>query len=212
MFTGLVEIIGHIRAILTRGDGLYLTIEAPQIAQQLTAGDSIAVDGVCLTVVQKTMSEFSVQAVGETVSRSNLSSKSVNDRVNIERALLAGGRLGGHFVQGHVDGIAPITYIQRRDPGYWLTIRLPDQLDQFIVEKGSIALDGISLTIAVVDVPLVSSAIIPHTWKATTLQDKKVGDAMNVEVDILAKYVHNFLQPYKESTGMSLTKLAELGF
>ncbi|MBN1479202.1 riboflavin synthase [candidate division KSB1 bacterium] len=212
MFTGLVEHVGQIRSLVKHGDGLSLTIEAQHIVQNMAVGDSVAVDGVCLTVVHCTSSDFSVDAVGETVSRSTLQTKSVHARVNLERALLAGGRLGGHFVQGHVDGLGQITSIQKRDPGYWLEVRLPDQLVPFVVEKGSIALDGTSLTIAHIDVPVVSLAIIPHTWKTTTLQDKKVGDTMNVEVDILAKYVRNFLQPHKTSDGLTLERLTELGY
>lgn len=212
MFTGLVEEVGQIRLAQKRGDGLSLAIKASHILHDMSAGDSIAIDGVCLTVVDFSHSEFSLQAVGETVSRSTLGHKTVGNSVNLERALRADSRLGGHFVQGHVDGIARVTAVETRDPGYWLTVRLPHDLLRFVVEKGSIALDGVSLTVAKINGALVSVAVIPHTWKATTLQYKKTGDSMNVEVDILAKYLKNFLEPYQESQGLTLDKLSDLGF
>lgn len=212
MFTGLVEEVGQIRVCQNRGDGLSLTIKASHILTDMALGDSIAVDGVCLTVEHFTDSDFSVQAVGETVSRSTLGHKSVGTAVNLERAMQAQNRFGGHFVQGHVDGVASIEKIEKRDPGYWLMVSLPQDMTKFVVEKGSITLDGLSLTVATIDDRKVSVAIIPHTWSATTLQHKKVGDKINVEVDIIAKYVNNFLQPFKKSNGLSLDKLSELGF
>lgn len=212
MFTGLVEEVGQIRVCQNRGDGLSLTIQASHILTDIAEGDSIAVDGVCLTVEKFTDREFSVQAVGETVSRSTLGHKSVGHAVNLERAMQASSRFGGHFVQGHVDGVATIDAIEKRDPGYWLTVTLPDDIIKFVVEKGSITLDGLSLTIAKIDGTHVSVAIIPHTWSVTTLHYKKVGDTINVEVDILAKYIDNFLQPYKKQSGLTLDKLSELGF
>lgn len=212
MFTGLVEEVGQIRMCQNRGDGLSLTIQASHILSDIAAGDSIAVDGVCLTVEFFTDRDFSVQAVGETVSRSTLGHKSVGHAVNLERAMQANSRFGGHFVQGHVDGVGTIEAIEKRDPGFWLTIAMPDDTTKFIVEKGSITLDGLSLTVAKIDDAKISVAIIPHTWGVTTLQQKKVGDKINVEVDILAKYINNFLQPYQKKNGLTLDKLSELGF
>jgi len=212
MFTGLVEEVGQIRVCQKRGDGLSLTIKASHILSDLAIGDSVAIDGVCLTVEKFTSFDFSVQAVGETVSRTTLGHKSVGDNVNLERAMQAKSRFGGHFVQGHVDGVASILNIEKRDPGYWLTVRLPEDLVRFVVEKGSITLDGLSLTVAKIESANISVAIIPHTWNMTTLQHKKVGQKINVEVDILAKYINNFLQPYKNTSGLSLDKLSELGF
>jgi len=212
MFTGLVEEVGRIRLAQKRGDGLTLAIQASHILQDISDGDSIAIDGVCLTVINFTDSEFSAQAVGETVSRSTFGHKTAGHTVNLERALRADARFGGHFVQGHVDGVAKIIAIETRDPGYWLSVRLPQKLAPFVVEKGSIALDGVSLTIAKIEGEMLSVAVIPHTWKATTLQFKKTSDSMNVEVDILAKYLKNFVQPFQESHRLSLQKLADLGY
>ena len=212
MFTGLVEEVGQIRICQNRGDGLSLTIQASHILTDIALGDSIAVDGVCLTVEHFTERDFSVQAVGETVSRSTLGHKSVGHAVNLERAMQAKGRFGGHFVQGHVDGVGVIEAIEKRDPGYWLTVMAPDDITKFSVEKGSITLDGLSLTVAKIEDGKISLAIIPHTWSVTTLHYKKVGDKINVEVDILAKYINKFMQPYQKNSGLTLDKLSELGF
>ncbi len=212
MFTGLVEEVGQIRRCQNRGDGLSLTIQASFILSDIAEGVSIAIDGVCLTVEHFTDDDFSVQAVGETVSRSTLGHKSVGHAVNLERAMPASGRFGGHFVQGHVDGVASIESIEKREPGYWLTVTAPEDIVKFIVEKGSITIDGLSLTVAAIDGAKIAVAIIPHTWSATTLQHKKVGDKINVEVDILAKYIYNFLQPWQKKNGLTLDKLSELGF
>jgi riboflavin synthase len=212
MFTGLVEEVGQIRVSQNRGDGLSLTIQASHILKDITEGDSIAVDGVCLTVEHFTAQDFSVQAVGETVSRSTLGHKSVGHAVNLERAMQASSRFGGHFVQGHVDGVGVIEAIEKRDPGYWLTVAVPDDITKFIVEKGSITLDGLSLTVAKIADSKIAVAIIPHTWGVTTLHYKKAGDKINIEVDILAKYINNFMQPYEKKNGLTLDKLSELGF
>ncbi|MBN1466392.1 riboflavin synthase [candidate division KSB1 bacterium] len=212
MFTGIVEEVGRIREADYRGAARRLTIVANEILADIKKGDSIAVDGVCLTVEHFTDDTFTAQAVGETLSRSTLVHKSVGDVVNLERALRASARLGGHFVLGHVDGIAQIISIDDTHPGQWLTVQLPDHLTRFVVEKGSIALDGLSLTVARLNSTLVSVAIIPHTWQATTLQKKRIGDSINVEVDIMAKYVQKLLRPYEQASGMTLEKLSELGF
>ena len=212
MFTGLVEEVGRIDSVKKKGQGLELTINAHQILEDIKVGDSIAIDGVCLTVEHFTKTAFSVQAVAETLFRSTLGSKSTGAGVNLERALLASARFGGHFVQGHVDGLAQIISIEQRDPGYWLTLRIPENISKFMVEKGSIALDGLSLTIARIESVILSVAIIPHTWRATTLKDNRVGDSMNIEVDILAKYLNKFIQPYVKSHGLTLDKLSQLGF
>ena len=212
MFTGLIEEMGQIYSLKERGSGRELYIKANQILDDVKVGDSIAIDGVCLTVEYITSSGFSAQAVGETLARSTLGSKVVGDSVNLERALKASERFGGHFVQGHVDGIAEISTIEKADPGYWLAVRIPESLTQYIVEKGSIALDGLSLTVARLDSTLLTVAIIPHTWQVTTLKSKHIGDVLNVEVDILAKYIRNFMHPYQKVQTLTLDKLSELGF
>lgn len=212
MFTGLVEEIGTIHSIQRQGNGASLHIEAHEILQDIHVGDSIAIDGVCLTVTHHTSHRFAVQAVSETLSRSTLGSKRNGDSVNLERALRADGRFGGHIVQGHVDGLGHITHIESRELGYWLTLEVPEALMPYIVEKGSITLDGLSLTVAALNATRISIAIIPHTWNATTMKYKKMGHKLNIEVDILAKYVNKQLQPYREKDGISLQKMKDLGF
>ncbi len=212
MFTGLVEQVGRIRALKSRGDGLSLEIEASKILQDVKIGDSIAVDGACLTVVAVNGVRFSVDAVAETVKRTTLGEKKTGSPVNLERAMSANGRFGGHFVQGHVDGLGKIIAIEPRAVGYRLDVQLPEQLSSFVIEKGSIAIDGLSLTIAAIEGNNISIAVIPHTWASTTLSGKKVGDKVNIEVDMLAKYIHKILKPYNNSSDITFDKLAELGF
>lgn len=213
MFTGLVEEIGQIRSLKSRGEGLVIEINAKKnIASELQVGDSVAVDGVCLTVIDVGQEKFSVEAVSETLSITTLTSKNVGQSVNLERALQIKTRLGGHLVQGHVDGIAEVDSLEKRDPGLWMTIRIPKHLLSFIIEKGPIALDGISLTIAKVDSDLASIALISHTARNTTIGSKNIGDKLNVEVDVIAKYVHKILQPYIKDNGITFDKLSDSGF
>jgi len=212
MFTGLVEEIGCIRALTRKGDGLVLEIEADALLDDVKIGDSIAVDGVCLTVVRLGDKCFYMDAVSETLSRTTLAAKKAGGAVNLERALAANGRFGGHFVQGHVDGQGKILSIEPRPAGHWLTISLHDSLAAFVIEKGSIAIDGTSLTIARVQAHNISVAIIPHTWSATCLQFKKTGDMVNIEIDMVAKYVQKIVQPYKKTNGLTLQKLADFGY
>jgi len=212
MFTGLVEEIGAIRAMTRKGDGLLFEIAAEALLDGVKIGDSIAVDGVCLTVVRLGSASFFVDAVSETLSRTTLSTKKAGGAVNLERALAANGRFGGHFVQGHVDGLGKILSIESRPAGHWLTISLPDALADFVIEKGSIAIDGMSLTIARVQTSNISLAIIPHTWSATCMQFKKAGEQVNIEIDMVAKYVQKIVQPYKRANGITLQKLSELGY
>lgn len=211
MFTGLVEQVGTIRSIQQNGNGLTLEIKADKIVKDVALGDSIAVDGVCLTVTQFTHNSFRVDAVGETVSRSTLKERSVGDAVNLERALMAGQRMGGHIVQGHVDAVAKIAKVEQRDPEVWLIVDLPDSLQQFVVEKGSVTIDGLSLTIAETHASSIAIAVIPHTAQVTTIGHKKAGDAVNIEVDVLAKYIHKMVQPYKDA-GLTMDTLKKYGF
>lgn len=212
MFTGLVEEIGFIRALTRKGDGLLLEIKADKLLDDVKIGDSIAVDGVCLTVVRLGSTSFYVDAVAETLARTTLSTKKAGQGVNLERALAANGRFGGHFVQGHVDGLGKIAAVERRAAGHWLRIAMPDSLAVFVIEKGSIAIDGLSLTIARVEDNSISVAIIPHTWSATCLQFKKAGEQVNIETDMIAKYVQKIVQPYKRAKGLTLQKLADFGY
>jgi riboflavin synthase len=179
MFTGIVRELGRIVAF----DGARLTVEAPQTTAEV--GDSIAVDGVCLTVVEHDEGRFAFDVVAETLSRTTLGTLTADDRVNIEPALRAGEPLGGHIVQGHVDGVGHIRSVSSQP--VW--VDAPPEVLRYCVEKGSITLDGISLTVAGLDDAGFAVALVPHTLAATTLGAAKTGDAVNLEVDVLAKYV-----------------------
>jgi riboflavin synthase len=193
MFTGIIECAGVVRAIEVRDDGARLVVAAPQVAETAGIGDSIAVNGVCLTAVELRDGQVSFDAINETLARTNLGRLEVGQHVNLERPLRANGRFDGHVVQGHVDGIAELVSITPEGASYRLRLRLPADLLRYVVEKGSIALDGISLTVAAVGEDWLEVAIIPHTWQVTSLGHKTPGDTVNVEVDILAKYVERLL-------------------
>jgi riboflavin synthase len=197
LFTGIIEEIGEIAAVDRRGDSAVIAVKAVRIADDLAHGTSIAVSGVCLTVVgwrpgDTTTIEFDV--MGETLKRSVLGALGPGDRVNLERAVRAGGRLDGHVVQGHVDGTGVVV---SRTPGdAWEAVRfgLPGELARFVAEKGSIAVDGVSLTVTAVGPDWFEVGLIPETLRATTLGGKAPGDPVNLEVDVLAKYVARLLE------------------
>lgn len=194
MFTGLVEEVGHIEEVERRADGATLTVHSPLVTSDAEIGASIAVNGCCLTVVAVDGARWTTEAVPETLDRTNLGQLTNGSRVNLERALAAGGRLGGHVVQGHVDGTTAVISVDPLDDGSWrYRFALPAGLAAHLVEKGSITIDGISLTVAAVDTTDARSwfevAVIPHTAAVTTLGDRAAGDTVNLEVDILAKYV-----------------------
>ncbi len=188
MFTGLIEEMGVVTEISSE-DGPLLKLAINSDLDNIAIGDSIAVNGCCLTAVKIDKNTFFVEAVAETLSRTNLSDLKINDRVNLERALKVGDRLGGHFVQGHVDGVGEIL----RTPPL-LSVKIPQTLKPFVAIKGSIALDGISLTVADVTDEEVSIAIIPHTLSNTTLADLRAGSSVNIEVDIIARYTENLIR------------------
>lgn len=193
MFTGIVEELGTI-ARLDRGtDSARLTVRGPLVTSDATHGASIAVNGVCLTVVEHADGEFTVDVMAETLSRSSLGSLRAGDRVNLERAMAAGGRFGGHVVQGHVDGTAQV--LERVPGDRWELVRLslPAGLARYVVEKGSITVDGVSLTVASVDDTSFTVSLIPTTLDLTTLGHKGIGDLVNLEVDVLAKYVERLM-------------------
>ena len=193
MFTGIVEELGTVSAIEHGADSAVLRITGPLVVSDAVQGASIAVNGVCLTVTEHDSEQFAVDVMAETLSRSALGALRPGDRVNLERAMPADGRFGGHVVQGHVDGTATIT---RRTPGdRWETVdlTLPPSLAAYVVEKGSITVDGVSLTVASVTDDSFSVSLIPTTLALTTLGHKGVGDVVNLEVDIIAKYVERLL-------------------
>ncbi|MBD3387160.1 riboflavin synthase [candidate division KSB1 bacterium] len=212
MFTGLVEEIGLIKTVVSQNQGQQLTLYAKKICQDLKIGDSVAVNGVCLTAISVSDPQFTVQAVEETLHRTNLEKLVPGSQVNLERALRTGDRLGGHFVQGHVDGMGKIMEVQNRQPGLWLVLDIPGELVPFCVEKGSIALDGVSLTIADMYGSRISVAVIPHTAETTIIGNKKAGDSINIEVDLLGKYVYKLMKKEDPETNLTIDKLNKLGF
>ncbi len=212
MFTGLVEETGRIQAVAAYGQGSRLTIAADTVLGDLQPGDSVAVNGVCLTVVEKRADAFCVEAVAETLQRSTLGRLRPGSPVNLERALPAGGRLGGHFVQGHIDGVGEVLAFSQSDPGWWLEIRLPEELHPFVVEKGSIAVEGVSLTIARVTADRISIALIPRSAQATTLGDIKSGESVNIECDIIGKYVARLLGKQAPLRNISEDMLKQWGY
>ncbi|MBB4684609.1 riboflavin synthase [Amycolatopsis jiangsuensis] len=193
MFTGIVEEVGEVTAVEQLTDAARLTVRGPLVTSDAAHGDSIAVSGVCLTVVTVSGGEFTVDVVNETLQRSSLSKVTVGDTVNLERATPAGGRLGGHIMQGHVDGTG--VFLSRDEHGV-TTFALPAALSRYVVEKGSIAVDGVSLTVASVSGDRFSVALIPTTLEATTLGRREDGDPVNLEVDVVAKYVEKLTAPH----------------
>ncbi|SCL25253.1 riboflavin synthase alpha chain [Micromonospora rhizosphaerae] len=194
MFTGIVEELGEIvRTTETAGDSALLAIRGPLVTSDARHGDSIAVNGVCLTVVDVDGGVFTADVMGETLRRSALGALRPGDPVNLERAAALGSRLGGHLVQGHVDGVGEV--LRREPAAQWETVRfrLPAALSRYVVEKGSITIDGVSLTVADVGDDWFSVGLIPTTLKLTTLGAKGVGEPVNLEVDVLAKYVERLL-------------------
>ncbi len=214
MFTGLIEEIGQVATISPVGDGLSLLVEAPTVGAECAIGDSVAVNGICLTVEQVAGSRLKFHIGAETVQRSTAAGWEAGTPVNLERALAAGQRMGGHFVQGHVDCVSEL--IERNPPAetVYFTFSLPAPWRPFVAEKGSIAVDGISLTITEVTEEGFSVAIIPYTLEHTNLARLSAGAQINLEVDIIAKYVYNMLNPSAESPESTITKefLTEHGF
>lgn len=201
MFTGLVEEVGTVRARAGGTDGIRLEVGAAYVLEGLTLGDSVAVDGACLTVVHIDPQSFAVDVVAETMRRTAIGSRAVGDRINLERAVRVGDRLGGHLVQGHVDGVASVEAVAPEGEGTRVRIALPRDLARYVVEKGSITVDGVSLTVAARLDEAFEIALIPHTLDHTTLGDLAVGHRVNLEVDLVAKYVEALVHPYRASEG-----------
>ncbi len=194
MFTGIVETLGTVTGIEGGPDGKRFTIESELVTSDLEVGDSVAVNGVCLTATALTGTEFTVETIVETLARTNLGSIEIGTGVNLERAMPATGRFDGHVVQGHVDGTGVIARIEPEGNGQRWTISAAAGLLRYVVEKGSITVNGVSLTVAGVGHDTFQIALIPHTLDVTSFGDAVVGDAVNLEVDILAKYVERLLE------------------
>jgi riboflavin synthase len=212
MFTGIIEEIGTVKAVQHGSKSVCLTVWAEKVLDDLKIGDSINTNGVCLTVVSFNKGAFSVDAVPETMRRSNLGILTVGDKVNLERAMKLTDRLGGHIVSGHIDGTGIIRKNWEEDNAMWFTITPDKPMLKYIAEKGSIALDGISLTIARVDESSFDVSVIPHTLNETTLINKKTGDGVNIECDLIAKYLEKVAGFGKERGNITLEYLAEQGF
>ncbi|MCD6167554.1 riboflavin synthase [bacterium] len=193
MFTGLIQDIGKVTNVKPVGRGRQVEIFSPKLGSRLNVGDSVAVDGACLTVVKQQEQSFLVDVVEETLQKTTLANLQPTMLCNLELPLAAGDHFGGHFVQGHVDGVGKIIKFYPQTYEYWLTVQVPADLLRFVVNKGSISIDGISLTVALVENNEVSISVIPYTYTHTTLQFKKIGDMVNIEVDVLAKYVERLL-------------------
>lgn len=215
MFTGIVEEMGQVEGIQRGKQSAVLTIRAKTVLEGTKIGDSIAVNGVCLTVTSLLSDRFSADVMHETLDRSALAGLRRGSLVNLERAMAADGRFGGHIVAGHIDGTGRITRIKRDDNAVWYTVQAAPQLLRYIVEKGSIAMDGISLTVARVEETAFSISAIPHTVAQTALQNRREGDLVNLETDIIGKYVEKLLTPAPEtpaSSGLTRDFLARHGF
>jgi riboflavin synthase len=216
IFTGLIIEVGRVRRVQKRADGAFLVIEAKKVLEGTRLGDSISINGVDLTVIEMTADSFSADASLETLKRSTLGELRAGNRVNLERALAVGERLGGHMVQGHVDGTGELVSATPEGNAYRLRFRFPRELGRYIAMKGSIAVDGISLTVAGLGDDWFEVAIIPHTWRETSLADLKSGDRVNLEVDVLAKYVERLMignsDPRPRDEKLTLEYLIERGY
>lgn len=193
IFTGIVEETGKIESVANGNKSAIITIIADKVLKGTKIGDSIAVNGVCLTVTSISGNKFTADVMAETIRRSSLGTLKHGSKVNLERAMAADGRFGGHIVSGHIDGTGVIRSLEREDNAVWVEIETPDKLLKYIVEKGSIAIDGISLTVAKLTDDNFSVSVIPHTGEETTLLAKKPGDIVNLENDIVGKYVERLM-------------------
>lgn len=217
IFTGIIEELGKIKKIHKGSDSGRLTIEADVVLSDVKLGDSIAVNGICLTVVKFDRKFFDVDVMAETLRKTNLEELKPGDRVNLERALKVGDRLGGHIVSGHIDGVGIISRQQREDIAILTEIKAPEEVMKYVVTKGSIAIDGISLTVVNCTDESFVVSLIPHTAKLTTLGYKRVGDRVNLESDIIGRYVERIMgftdnKSYKQGDSLSLDFLAKNGF
>lgn len=194
MFTGLIEEEGVVAGAVRSGGSVLFTFRAPRTARGLKTDESVAVNGVCLTVIGFTRTTFTMQAVEQTLRKTNLGRLKVSDTVNLERALLPNERLGGHFVQGHVDGVGSVTKISRRKSSWMFWFSMPRRSLKYVIPLGSIAINGVSLTVAELKEGEIGISIIPHTWEVTTFKNLRVGDRVNVEFDMLGKYVERLLR------------------
>lgn len=212
MFTGIIEEIGTIEGMKKGASSAVLRIQASKIMDDIHLGDSIAVNGVCLTVTRISSTGFESDVMHETMNRSSLGNFRIGSSVNLERAMPVNGRFGGHIVSGHIDGTGTILNIQRDDNAVWYKIKTPISVLRYIIEKGSIAIDGISLTVAKVSKDSFHVSIIPHTAQFTTLDKRRVGDLVNLENDCVGKYVEHLTGSETKNNNITAEFLAKYGF
>lgn len=217
MFTGIVEEMGTLKAAKHGARSSILTILAEKVLEGTKLGDSICTNGVCLTVTKLGSNFFEADVMAESIRRTNLGYLKPGDRVNLERALRLCDRLGGHLVSGHVDGVGKISALEKEDNAVWVTVETTPEILKYIIEKGSITIDGISLTVAYVDQHKFKVSIIPHTGAQTTLLEKKIGDRLNLENDLIGKYVEKLLRNERKSleperTSINKDYLKKYGF
>lgn len=212
MFTGIIEEVGTLRRLEVTGRSAVLEVEAGLVLEGTRVGDSICTAGVCLTVTRLAKDRFWADAQPETVRRTSLAGKRPGDGLNLERAMALGGRLGGHLVQGHVDGVGVVTSVRRDETALVVAARAPGEVARLCVPQGSIALDGVSLTLVDVAGDLVTVSLIPHTAARTTLAALRPGDRVNLETDLIGKYVATLLRHGRADEGLTWEKLSEAGF
>jgi riboflavin synthase len=218
VFTGIIEHLGTIESLELHRDGGRVTIQAPSVASSLSVANSIAVNGCCLTIVATHNGRFSADLSGETLSKTSFGASTgglrVGACVNLEQPLAAGKEFGGHFVLGHVDTVGCVAHLSPDGEGWWYGVRVPEDFARYIVAKGSITIDGISLTVARWHDNIAEAAIIPYTYGNTNIRDRKPGDAVNLEADILGKYVERYLEARNaaDSPQLSVAHLIEQGF
>lgn len=215
MFTGIIEHLGSIAALAKSESTGRVTVHVPGLAGKLHISNSVAVNGCCLTIVAVDGDTFSADLSGETLAKTSFRHLQSGSRVNLEQPLTAGKEFGGHFVQGHVDGIGRVTHLDAGGGNWWYGVEIPRDIAPFVVPKGSITIDGVSLTVARWQHTIAEIAVIPFTYEHTNIRDRKPGDAVNLEGDVLGKYIERYLssrQPQPAKSSLSLDELIELGF
>jgi riboflavin synthase len=213
LFTGIIEEVGSVAAIDSKAAGSRLRVACKTVLEDSFGGASICVNGVCLTAVDLRADSFSADVAPETLRASNLGDLRPGSLVNLERPLAAQGRLGGHIVQGHVDATGEMVSLELLgNQNWWLKVRVPPELDRFLVYKGSVAIDGISLTVAAIEGGILSVTIIPHTYQNTALRERRPGARVNLEVDVLAKYVEKMLSTMERPSKLTVENLRENGY
>jgi riboflavin synthase len=214
MFTGIIEEIGKISSINPIAGGMRIKISSGKILEDVSVNDSVCVNGVCLTAIKVEDDGFWVDAVGTTLEKTTFSKIQLSAPVNLERSLKLNDRLGGHFVQGHTNGTGTILQINKLGENYFLKIKVDENLEKYLIEEGSIAIDGVSLTIAELEGSKVGISLIPHTWQNTLVQFYKIGDKVNIETDVLAKYIDKLVKRNVAKDNINITEnwLKELGY